>query len=152
MPRGANVAGMSDAPSPQDPLTGGCACGTVRFAVSAPFETAGYCHCHRCQRRTGTAASLNGRIAARAFAIVAGHDAVRIWQPPDGWPKGFCGRCGGHLFSGDPDGPGMVSVRFGALDRDPGIRAQWRQWVSSAAPWEPIPEDGLPRFAESRPS
>jgi hypothetical protein len=26
----------------------------------------------------------------------------------------------------------------------------FRQFVSSAAPWEPLPDDGLPRFPESR--
>jgi hypothetical protein len=32
-------------PSPEEPLTGECACGTVRFEVTKPFNTAGYCHC-----------------------------------------------------------------------------------------------------------
>ena len=42
-------------------LTGGCGCGAVRFEISEPFASANYCHCTRCQRRTGTAASANGR-------------------------------------------------------------------------------------------
>ncbi len=45
-----------------------------------------------------------------------------------------------------------ISVRLGAFDRDPGIRPQYRQFVAYAAPWEPIPEDGLPRHAERMPS
>jgi acyl-CoA synthetase (AMP-forming)/AMP-acid ligase II len=32
-------------PSQEEPLRGTCACGTVRFQVTAPFSTAGYCHC-----------------------------------------------------------------------------------------------------------
>ena len=36
-----------------------------------------------------------------------------------------------------------------ALDGDPGIRPQYRQHVGSAAAWEPIPDDGLPRFEGS---
>ncbi len=44
----------------------------------------------------------------------------------------------------------MIAVRFGALDDDPGIAPRWRQWLDSAAAWEPIPEDGLPRFAQGR--
>ena len=43
-------------------------------------------------------------------------------------------------------------MRLGAFDRDPGIRPQYRQFVAYAAPWEPIPEDGLPRHAERIPS
>lgn len=143
---------MAGTPSPQDPITGACACGAVRFEVRAPFTTALYCHCNRCQRRSGAAASANARVAASALGIVAGAEEVRVWQPPDaGWPKAFCGRCGGHLFSGDREHGEYVAIRLGALDADPGIRPTWRQWVSSAASWEPIPDDGLPRYPRSAP-
>jgi hypothetical protein len=45
----------------------------------------------------------------------------------------------------------VLSVRFGVFDRDPGIRPTYRQFVAYAAPWEPIPDDGLEQFPESRP-
>lgn len=131
-------------------MTGGCTCGTARFEIDAPFEDAGYCHCRRCQRRTGTAASLSAIVPASAFTLLQGAEAIRTWRPPDGLPKSFCGECGGQLYSGEPDGDGPVVVRFGALDEDPDIRPRWRQWMSSAAPWEPVPDDGLQRFDGSR--
>ena len=43
-------------------LTGGCSCGAVRFEVTEPLVSARYCHCTRCQRRTGTAASASAAI------------------------------------------------------------------------------------------
>jgi hypothetical protein len=137
-------------PSPEAPLKGRCLCGAVRFAVTAPFQTAGYCHCERCQRRSGTTSTLNARVAAKGFEILEGAEMIRTWRPPDGQPKSFCANCGGHLFSGDPEGDGMVGVRLGAIDGDPGIRPSWRQWVSSAPTWEAIPDDGLERFSEGR--
>jgi hypothetical protein len=137
-------------PSPEAPLRGRCLCGAVRFQVTAPFQTAGYCHCKRCQRRSGTTSTLNARVAAEGFEILEGAEMIRTWHPPDGQPKSFCVSCGGHLFSGDPDRGPMVGVRLGALDGDPGIRPQWRQWVSSAPEWEAIPDDGLERFSEGR--
>lgn len=42
-----------------------------------------------------------------------------------------------------------MSIRLGAFDGDPGIRPSRRQFVAYAAPWEPIPDDGLPRHPES---
>ena len=39
---------------------------------------------------------------------------------------------------------------MGTFDDDPGIRPTVRQFVAYAAPWEPMPDDGLPRFPESR--
>ncbi|HEY8583076.1 MAG TPA: GFA family protein [Capillimicrobium sp.] len=139
------------APAPPGaPLTGACPCGAVRFEVRAPFDTAGYCHCHRCQRRTGAGASANGRVTADALVVVGGAEHITTWRPEGGQPKAFCAACGGHLYSG-PTAHGTVGVRLGAIDGDPGVRPSWRQWVSSAAGWEPLPDDGLPRFPERRP-
>jgi hypothetical protein len=137
-------------PSPEAPLAGSCACGTVRFHVTTAFKTAGYCHCTRCQRRTGAPWSMNGMVPASGFELLAGAEAVRTWQPPDGLPKSFCEQCGGHIYSGTPGQEGIVGVRFGALHGDPEIQPRWRQWVSSAPDWAPIPDDGLPRFAGKR--
>jgi hypothetical protein len=43
-----------------------------------------------------------------------------------------------------------MGIRMGTLDDDPGIRPSVRQFVAFAAPWEPIPDDGLPRYPQSR--
>jgi hypothetical protein len=132
-------------------LTGGCGCGAVRFALSEPFVSASYCHCTRCQRRTGTAASANGRAAPGSFRVVQGEEHVRAWAPEGGAEKHYCGRCGSHLFSRAPGDPPTIGVRLGAVDGDPGIRPQWHQFVAYAASWEAIPDDGLPRYDEGRP-
>ncbi|HVW88311.1 MAG TPA: GFA family protein [Gaiellaceae bacterium] len=131
------------------PLTGGCLCGGVRFEIDAPLESASYCHCTRCQRRSGSAASAQGRVVPGSFRLVSGEELVREYPVPDGWSKCFCGTCGSQLWSRDPASEAR-SVRLGAFDRDPGIRPQWRQFVAYAAPWEAIPEDGLPRHDERR--
>jgi hypothetical protein len=133
-------------PSPEAPLTGSCACGAVRFQVVADFQTAGHCHCTRCQRRAGTPWSTNAILGAAGVEVLEGQDELRTWRPPTGLSKSFCALCGGHVFSGEPGGEGAVGVRFGALHGDPGIRPRWRQWMSSAVDWAPIPDDGLPRF------
>lgn len=130
-------------------LTGGCNCGAVRFEITEPLAGSLYCHCTRCQRRTGTASSVNGRVSADAFQIVHGQDRVRSWRPETGAEKFFCGDCGSALFSRSP---GMVGVRLGAIDGDPGIRPSARQYVAYAAAWEEIPDDGLPRYPERAPA
>lgn len=133
------------------PLTGGCLCGAVRFEVTDPLVSAGYCHCTRCQRRTGTAASAQARVAPGSLRVVAGEELVRAYEPDDGFAKLFCSACGSALFSRKPDDPSVMSVRLGAFDHDPGIRPSYRQFVAYAAPWEPLPDDGLERFPERRP-
>jgi hypothetical protein len=137
---------------PELPLTGACLCGAVRFEVTEPLRSAGYCHCTRCQRRTGTAASASGRIEPGSLRLLAGEELLRSYDPPDhGFRKVFCSGCGGHLWSQSPDDPEVKSIRLGAFDGDPGIRPSYRQFVAYAAPWEAIPDDGLPRYPEHRP-
>ena len=53
------------------------------------------------------------------------------------------------------DGPGdgsISSVRLSAFDTGAGVRPSFRQFTAYAAEWEPIPDDGLPRYPESRPT
>jgi hypothetical protein len=133
------------------PLTGGCNCGAVRYEISEPLVGASYCHCKRCQRRTGAAASAQAHPAPGAFRLVAGHEQLQLWKPSQGGgEKWFCGVCGSAIFGSNPSHPESIGVRMGSFDDDPGVRPSVRQFVAYAAVWEPLPDDGLPRFVESR--
>jgi len=133
------------------PLTGGCLCGGVRFEVTEPLLEAGYCHCTRCQRRSGTAAAATAAVVPGSVRVTQGEDLVKAYEPPDGFPKLFCSACGSALFTRAPGESEPYGVRLGAFDDDPGVRPSFRQHLNSAAPWEPIPDDGLERFPASRP-
>ena len=136
-----------------DSITGRCLCGGIRFELTEPPREAGYCHCTRCQRRTGTAASAQARIDAATLRMLAGEDLVVGWRHPDGgFEKCFCRNCGAHVLSRPgPDEHSRMSIRMAAFDSDPGVRPSFRAFVAYAAPWESIPEDGLERFAEGKP-
>jgi len=125
-------------------------CGTVAFEVSAPLVGAVYCHCKRCQRRTGSAFAVTGLTQPGSFAVTEGGEAVGTYRPGDGgWNKSYCTDCGSQLFTTNPENSEIVAVRLGALDQaDPGVRPRAHQFVDYAAEWEPIPDDGLPRFPE----
>jgi hypothetical protein len=134
------------------PLTGGCGCGAVRFELTAPPVSAIYCHCTRCQRRTGTAAAVSARVEPGSVRILQGEDRLRRWTPGEGLAKAFCAECGSAVFAEYRDGRGVAAVRMGAFDSDPGVRPSARQFTAYAAPWEPIPDDGLPRHPERMPA
>ena len=74
------------------------------------------------------------------------------YDPPDGSSKVFCSSCGGGLWAQSPVDPELKFVRMGTFDTDPGIRPSYRQFTDYAAPWEPIPDDDLPRYPERRPA
>jgi hypothetical protein len=137
---------------PEVPLTGGCLCGSVRFEVTEPLVVAAYCHCTRCQRRSGSGAAVSALTAPGSVRITAGEELLGSFDPPDGFSKVFCSACGGALFARHPTDPDVVWIRMGTFDGDPGIRPSYRQYVAYAAPWEAIPDDGLPRYLERRPA
>lgn len=124
----------------------------MRFEIDAPPTGAVYCHCTRCQRRSGGAASASARVQPGSVRIVAGEQHVRCWSPGDGFDKAFCGSCGSALWAQKPEDQEVVGVRLGAFDSDPGVRPSARQFVAYAAAWEPLPDDGLPRFPERLPA
>ena len=133
-------------------ISGGCLCGSVRFELTEPPKEAGYCHCTRCQRRTGNASSAQARIDGRSFRLLAGEETVKAWRHPEGgFEKLFCSECGAQLFSRNPDDPTQMSIRMSAFDGDPGVRPSWHAFVANAASWEPIPDDGLERFEGRKP-
>jgi hypothetical protein len=134
------------------PLTGGCACGAVRFEITEPLVAAAYCHCTRCQHRTGTGFQASAKTVDGSFRVVAGEESLGRWVPGDGNDKLFCTTCGSAVFAQDPEHHERVMVRMAAIDGDPGVRPQARQFVAYAAAWEPIPDDGLPRFDERMPA
>jgi len=132
-------------------VTGGCLCGAVRYEVTGPFRRAGHCHCSRCRKHSGAGALTQGRVARRHFALLSGEARIRVFRPaPGAAVKAFCADCGSSLFGGTwPDGP-EVSIRFGSLDGDPGIRPQCRTFVESKAVWDRITDD-LPRHPGALP-
>ena len=134
-------------------VTGGCLCGGVRFELTRAGAV---------RRATATARAASAapapppplRLASTGatFRLLQGGQLIKAWRPPDGgFEKCFCSECGAHLFSRDPDDPAHMGIRLGAFDGDPGVRPAWRAFVAYAAPWEPIPDDGLERFPEGKP-
>lgn len=133
------------------PITGSCGCGAVRFEISEPLVSSVYCHCTRCQRRSGAGAPASARVVPGSVRLQSGEDRIGSWFAGSGRDKVFCADCGSALFARTPGTDEIVAVRLGAIDGDPGIRPSARQYVNYAAPWEPIPDDELPRFPERAP-
>lgn len=135
-----------------EPLPGSCLCGGVRFELTQPIRRASHCRCSRCRKHSGTFGLTQGRVPREGFRLLAGEELIRVYRPPGGMAKAFCSVCGSSLFVGTwPDGP-EVSIRFGALDGGPGIRPEHHSHAASAAPWDEIPADGLPRHSGPAPA
>ncbi|MGF1660486.1 MAG: GFA family protein [Rubrimonas sp.] len=99
--------------------TGRCLCGAVTFTARAVGGEMHACHCGMC-RRWGGGPFL--AVAAKAEDMTwTGADAIATYASSDWAERGFCARCGAHLFyrmreSGDCELP------LGLFDAEPPVR------------------------------
>ena len=127
-------------------LRGSCLCGAVQFEVTEPFVTLSYCHCTNCKKISGGAGTVNGRSRTAAIRVLEGEDLLQTFQPAEGTAKTFCSACGSNLFGGGWPESEQASVRLSALDEPFDQRPEAHNFVRSVAPWESLPDDGLPRY------
>ena len=132
-------------------LSGGCACGAVRYACTAEPMFALNCHCRDCQRETGSAYAPILAVPSAAFAVTHGSPAYFDVTADSGYVtrRAFCARCGSTLFGEPGSRTDMVTIRAGNLD-DPSIFRPTRNvFVASAQPWDHM-DPALPRVAKLR--
>ena len=121
----------------------------MTFELTEPFVRVSMCHCTTCKAISGGPGSATGRVPTSAVRVLTGRDLIRTYQPDEGTAKSFCGVCGSNLFgTGWPDSE-VTGVRLPALDEPYDGKADMHIYVRSVAPWETLPDDGLPRYDEA---
>ncbi|HEY5710254.1 MAG TPA: GFA family protein [Allosphingosinicella sp.] len=118
-----------------DEMTGGCACGKVRYAVQVHNDDAYLCHCRMCQRATG-GVSIAFKNVKKADIAWAGepdwYDSSPIARRP------HCAVCGTSLGFAFPDSENM-DLTVGSFD-DPsrfkptshfGVESMHRAWLNT---------------------
>jgi hypothetical protein len=97
----------------ENAATGGCQCGAVRYAITAPFENPHICHCRMCQKAFGNYfAALVGTKKA-GFAWTKGQPS--FFRSSSIVSRGFCKDCGTPL-SFAYDHSDRIAVSIGSLD------------------------------------
>jgi hypothetical protein len=130
-------------------MRGSCWCGAVRFEVREPFISLGFCHCASCKRISGGVGTANGRARTEWIDVTTGRELLTTYQPDEGTAKTFCSVCGSNLFGGGWPDSEHASVRLSAIDEGLDQKPQSHTYVRSVAPWETLPDDGLPRHETS---
>lgn len=122
-------------------MTGGCACGRVRYTARVDTDDAYLCHCRMCQRATGG--------VSIAFKNMKKADVA--WEPEPDWyvsspiaRRPYCRECGTSLGFEFPDSENM-DLTIGSFD-DPsrfrpkhhfGAESMHRAWIAT---------EGLPEY------
>jgi hypothetical protein len=125
-------------------LEGGCACGAIRYTLTAAPMIVHACHCRDCQKLTGSAFVLNMWIE-RKFVEARGAEPVMFrltagtGKPHDVFA---CAGCGTHLWSKYHAAPGdTLTVRVGTLDDPAAVEPDVHIFTRSKMPWLDLPKE-----------
>ncbi|KYC39761.1 aldehyde-activating protein [Scytonema hofmannii PCC 7110] len=97
---------------------GSCLCGAVRIAIKTIKNSVDACHCNMC-RKWGGGPLL--AIECGSDVQFDGTDSISIFSSSDWAERGFCSKCGSHLFYRLKKS-GQYAIPVGLLDDS-------EQWV-----------------------
>ena len=134
-----------------EPYTGGCACGAIRYTVSADPVRMSECQCRQCQRGSGTG---HGSYLTFVGAPAQITGEASSWESVgEGGPRksrAFCPTCGSPAYLTFPDMPEVFVAIAASLDDPSRYRPQKVMWASAGQPWDHH-DPALPRFEKMPP-
>lgn len=130
---------------PEFPLSGGCHCGALRYAIEQAPLMVYNCHCTNCQKIGGGAFATSVTVLEAGFAFTHGEPRTLEWNADSGSRRfgWFCADCGSRIAHGQHPSIGVLSVRGGTFDDTSWIEPVGDIWIRSAQPWVDLPESRL---------
>jgi len=117
-------------------ITGGCLCGKVHYSADVDPIFAGICHCHNCQKATGSAFSAVVAVPQPALTV---QGELKIYEDKgdSGSPmyRRFCPECGSAVLAEAAVMPGVVMIQAGTLDDTARLKPGMQIYCDSAQPW-----------------
>ena len=128
-------------------ITGGCACGAIRYQSDGAPQFSVFCHCRDCQKASGSDGVPVMGVAREGFKVTgeparyvtrggSQKDAIRY----------FCPACGSLLFGSPQVIPDTITIYVGSLDDPTAFAPQLSMFVRDRPAWGRIAA-GLPEFA-----
>ncbi|MCW0183330.1 MAG: GFA family protein [Zavarzinia sp.] len=129
----------------EDPLTGSCLCGAVRYRITAPPTSVSHCHCTLCRKAAGAAFVTWATVPRVAFTL-EGRVTEYAWSPRS--RRQFCTRCGSQLTFRFVELSDEIDFTCATLDDPSRISPEYHTWVSKQLPWIVLGDDKIPHYAE----
>ena len=96
-----------------EPYQGGCHCGRIRFAVTAPLVGVTECNCSVCRMK----GFLHWIVPLERFELLQGREALTTYRFNTGVAQHtFCATCGMHPFYVPRSDPDKIDVNVRCLD------------------------------------
>jgi hypothetical protein len=126
---------------PQNPHTGGCRCGGVRFEAKAEPHHVSYCHCGDCRRASG--APVSAFVGFKTDDVTIDGATLRSYENGP-VTRSFCGTCGAPIAYVDARVGETTYFMLGAMDQPALYKPTLHAYVREQLPYVHMP-DGLPR-------
>ena len=127
-----------------------CQCGQLAAEVAGTTDQIVACHCHHCQRRSGSPFGLMAYYLADAVKISG--DAREFTRPADSgnmFTTGFCPQCGATVWARADQKPGIIGIPVGAFANASFPAPARSVWEQSKHAWVVMPDD-IPQFPRGR--
>jgi len=132
--------------------TGGCACGAIRYEISAEPVASVECQCRDCQRESGT--GHQSHLTFRRADVKFTGEAMRWDMVADsGYVKtrSFCPTCGSPAFLTFAAMPEFITVRAASLDDPSRYKPQIVTYGVRGYAWDHL-DPTLPKFDKMPPA
>jgi hypothetical protein len=118
-------------------LQGGCFCGAVRYRLTSAPMFVNCCHCHDCQRQTGSGFVINAVIEADRVELLGETPVGIVMKTDSGRPHEIhrCASCQVAVWSLYGGRTKVRFVRVGTLDDPSALPPDAHVFVRSKLPW-----------------
>lgn len=130
-------------------LAGGCRCGETRYTIALDAVPPAYaCHCHQCQRWSGSAFAVQIMVDEALLSVTG--PIVRYERVTDDRTsfQRICGTCHARIYNTNTRRPGVAVIRAGTLDRSEELECAAHIFTRSRQHWVSIPE-GVPAWPDA---
>lgn len=132
-------------------IAGACRCGACRLELALDALPPVYaCHCHICQRASGSAFSLQALVPEAMLAVTGPVIVHEITTEDRTSVQRLCGVCHARLYNTNTRRPEIAVVRAGTLDRSEELECLAHIFTNYRQRWVPLP-DGVAQWPESAP-
>jgi hypothetical protein len=130
-----------------EPYTGGCACGAIRYEIDDEPTVMNDCQCRDCQRTSGTGHGSYLTFPRRSAVTLTGEAAHWDIVGDSGNVKtrAFCPICGSPLYLTFAAMPDVIAVHAASLDDPSRYKPQMVTYRVHGHTWDHVDPD-LPRF------
>jgi very-short-patch-repair endonuclease len=116
----------------EQPLSGGCQCGAVRYRVSGPLTFAHICHCRMCQKASGNYFMALANVQLPDFTVTRGE--ISWFHSSAPVRRGFCRDCGTPLIF-QTLSMAHLNITLGSLDDPAPVQPELAVGLEGKMPW-----------------